>query len=112
MALSVNAPAVVRNGIRVSVSEETVRFVVLAVPETVSTVVDAYGKTFAAVAVEVKVPDEKTFPVIYAVPLMESVEVGVVLPIPTFPDDVTMSAVLVAVGVEVEMRKSGEEEFA
>src|SRR3989338_9572393 len=44
---SVNAPAVVRNGMRVVVSEETVRLVVLAVPETVMAVLLAYGKMLA-----------------------------------------------------------------
>src|SRR3989344_1196409 len=40
-AESVNAPSVAMNGMRVAVSEETMRSVVLAVPETVSAVVEA-----------------------------------------------------------------------
>ena len=53
--------------------EETVRLVVEAVPknpvpETVSAVVEAYGKTFAAVAVEVMIP------------AMLSVDVAVIAP--------------------------------
>ena len=40
-AESVNAPLAAMNGMRVAVSEETMRSVVLAVPETVSAVVEA-----------------------------------------------------------------------
>ena len=52
-ASSVNAPAVVRNGIRVDVREETVRFVDEAVVAEII-VVDAYGNTDAVEVVAVK----------------------------------------------------------
>jgi hypothetical protein len=57
-----------------------------AVPETVSAVVDAYGKVFAAVAVEVIVPVMLSAPVIVddaaltKIPLLKPMSVDVELP--------------------------------
>ena len=100
---SVNAPAVVMYGTRPEVSEETVRFVLEAVPkypvpETESAVVLAYGNTDAVVEVAkylaaVGVELATSAPVLSVVrimfvpiPVNDSVPVAVMLPAVRFPE--------------------------